>query len=319
MPMTWGWRRPVVLLPAGAEAWPEPRRRAVLLHELAHVARRRLSAQLAAEVVRALYWFNPLVWMAARKLRIESEHACDDRVLAAGARRLDYAGDLLEIARSLRALRAAAPAGLTMARPSQLAGRLLAVLDAHRDRRGISRRLALPAWLIAICVVIPLAARRGRRSPLPPLRRQNRLYRPFHRLPLAPSAPAAPSLRSSGGPTASPRSVEPSRTSTAPRPSNGRTTVTRSGSGRKASSISTDDWTGIVRLARGAEIRIEEEVGRDQAAARHRAGERRPARLYLEGRRHRARPSTRRDPVAAVHAPASSSAAPATPPTSGSP
>src|SRR6185369_16627755 len=70
----------------------------------------------------------------------------------------DYAGDLLDIARSLRAVRAAAPAGLAMARPSQLAGRLLAVLDAHRDRRGIPRRLALPAWLAAACVVLPLAA-----------------------------------------------------------------------------------------------------------------------------------------------------------------
>ena len=158
MPMTWGWRRPVVLLPAGAEAWPEPRRRAVLLHELAHVARRDFLTQLAAEVVRALYWFNPLVWMAAARLRLESEHACDDRVLAAGARATDYAGDLLEIARSLSTVRATATAGLAMARPSQLAGRIAALLDSGRRRRGLSRRLTLPAWLAAACVVLPLAA-----------------------------------------------------------------------------------------------------------------------------------------------------------------
>ncbi|HEU5321540.1 MAG TPA: M56 family metallopeptidase, partial [Methylomirabilota bacterium] len=158
MPMTWGWRRPVVLLPAAAEAWPEARRRAVLLHELAHVTRRDYAAQLGAELVRALYWFNPLVWMAARKLRLESEHACDDQVLTAGARASDYAGDLLEIARSLRAARLTAPAGLAMARPSQLAGRLLAVLDGGRSRRGVSRRLAFPAWLAAACLVVPLAA-----------------------------------------------------------------------------------------------------------------------------------------------------------------
>jgi beta-lactamase regulating signal transducer with metallopeptidase domain len=226
MPMAWGWRRPVVLLPAGAEEWPEPRRRAVLLHELAHVARLDYPAQLAAEVVRALYWFNPLVWMAARKLRIESEHACDDRVLAAGAPASDYAGDLLEIARSLRALRAAAPAGLTMARPSQLAGRLLAVLDAHRDRRGVSRRFTLPAWLIAACVVLPLAA-------------------------LAPFAP-----HSSGHS----RSVSHGDV-------NGVQTYQWSEDGHKIR-IRTEgkvdlneDWTGIVRLSRGAEMRIEEEMG----------------------------------------------------------
>src|SRR6185295_3015426 len=69
MPMTWGWRRPVVLLPAGAGSWPESRRRAVLLHELSHVVRGDYPAQLASEVVRTLYWLNPLVWMAARPLR----------------------------------------------------------------------------------------------------------------------------------------------------------------------------------------------------------------------------------------------------------
>ncbi|MFP5287125.1 MAG: M56 family metallopeptidase, partial [Thermoanaerobaculia bacterium] len=73
MPMTWGWRRPVVLLPAGAGTWSAPRRRAVLLHELAHVARGDSLTQLAAEVARALYWFNPLVWRAVRALRLESE------------------------------------------------------------------------------------------------------------------------------------------------------------------------------------------------------------------------------------------------------
>lgn len=158
MPMTWGWRRPKVLLPAGAEAWPAARRRAVLLHELAHVARGDYLTQLGAEVARALYWFNPLVWRAIRALRLESEHACDDRVLTAGAPAADYAGDLLDIARSLRAGRMAAPAGLAMARPSELTGRLLAVLDTRRNRRSVSRWLALPAWIAAACVVLPLAA-----------------------------------------------------------------------------------------------------------------------------------------------------------------
>ncbi|MBA3969235.1 MAG: M56 family metallopeptidase, partial [Gemmatimonadetes bacterium] len=62
MPMTWGTRQPVILLPADADAWPDERRRVVLLHELAHVARRDCLTQGFAGLACALYWFHPGVW-----------------------------------------------------------------------------------------------------------------------------------------------------------------------------------------------------------------------------------------------------------------
>jgi beta-lactamase regulating signal transducer with metallopeptidase domain len=133
MPMTWGWWRPVILLPSAAARWTADRRRVVLLHELAHVKRRDYLTQVVAQLVCALYWFNPLVWLAARQMCVEREGACDDLVLAGGCKASDYAGHLVEIAGSFR--RAPQMAAIAMARSSPLAGRIAAIVDVSRNRR----------------------------------------------------------------------------------------------------------------------------------------------------------------------------------------
>ncbi len=168
MPMTWGIRRPAILLPAEADEWSAERRRDVLLHELAHVKRHDFLIQLMARIACAVYWFHPLVWLAAARLCEERERACDDHVLRAGATPSVYATHLLEIARGLRAARATSLASVAMARPAQLATRLIDVLDARRSRDTLSARSAVPAWIAAIAVVVPLAAAAPRiAEPLP--------------------------------------------------------------------------------------------------------------------------------------------------------
>jgi beta-lactamase regulating signal transducer with metallopeptidase domain len=158
MPMTWGIAHPAVLLPAESAEWPEERRRVVLMHELAHVARHDCLTQTLAAAACALYWFHPAAWYAARRLRVERELACDDRVLQAGTRARDYAAHLLEVARAFRPAPLAGPVAVSMARPSQLEGRLLAVLDGVRDRRMPGRAAALGAAALALALVLPLAA-----------------------------------------------------------------------------------------------------------------------------------------------------------------
>jgi beta-lactamase regulating signal transducer with metallopeptidase domain len=160
-PLTWGSRNPVVLLPEDALDWPEAHRRIVLRHELAHVARGDSFTQLVAGFVCALYWFHPLAWIAERRLRAECERACDDNVVSLGTPAAEYAAHLLEVARSARAFGAPGFLSVAMARPSQLEGRLLAVLNESRRRVSLSRGARPAAALLSALVLIPLAAFRA--------------------------------------------------------------------------------------------------------------------------------------------------------------
>lgn len=162
LPMTWGWRRAAILLPASSERWSDDCRRIVLLHELTHIKRHDCLLQTLAQVACAVYWFNPLVWLAAHRLRVERELACDDHVLAAGTKASDYAGSLVEIARTLSPARAASPVAVGMA-CSQLESRVRAILSPRR-RSGVSRLSVTLAGGLAICLVAPLAMLHPARS-----------------------------------------------------------------------------------------------------------------------------------------------------------
>ena len=159
IPMAFSTRRPSILIPAIAETWPDDRRRAVLLHELAHVARHDCLTQTLAFVACAAYWFHPGVWWVARRLRIEREFACDDRVIAAGTQGREYAGHLLEIAYAAGGHRAPALA-ISMARPRQLEGRLLAAIDAARHRGLPPYKIRVAAAAITGGLLVALAAAR---------------------------------------------------------------------------------------------------------------------------------------------------------------
>jgi len=160
MPMTFGTRRPTVIVPASAGTWTADRRRAVLLHELAHVARRDCFTQTIGSIACACYWPHPGVWWAARRLRVERELACDDRVIAAGTEPRAYAGHLLEIAHSFTAMPAPATA-LGMARARQLENRLLAIMDAARNRATLHARGRAVAIALAVAALVPVAALRA--------------------------------------------------------------------------------------------------------------------------------------------------------------
>ncbi|HMA20205.1 MAG TPA: M56 family metallopeptidase, partial [Gemmatimonadaceae bacterium] len=159
MPFACGFFKPTIVLPADCESWSVDRRRAVLLHELAHVKRHDLVGHTLGRLACALYWFHPLVWTAAKQLRNESERACDDLALSCGARASDYAEHLLDIVTSVR--RDSTPAvALAMARRKEFEGRMLAILDPELRHSMPSRRqsFALISSLALMAIVVGAAA-----------------------------------------------------------------------------------------------------------------------------------------------------------------
>ena len=111
----------------------------VLLHELVHVKRHDNLLRLFQAGVVALFWFHPLVWWLDRRLRWESESACDEAVLrVTGANRV-YATGLFKAVRYALELDLPGVSGMSR---TGLQSRLRAVLS-HQDRKDSPVKLAL--------------------------------------------------------------------------------------------------------------------------------------------------------------------------------
>jgi TonB family protein len=165
---TWGWRSPRVLLPCDACSWSDDRIHVVLCHELAHIRRNDWLVQVGVEFVRALFWFNPLAWIACTRLRRESELACDDEVLGAGVGGRDYAAQLVALARQFRRRGPVWLSAMPMAHPSTLERRIRAMLNPAVDRRLPPRRVMAGLAAALLVVMVPLVTlRAGQAGPAP--------------------------------------------------------------------------------------------------------------------------------------------------------
>lgn len=156
-PMTYGVRRPLIVLPVDAESWDPGDLRRALVHEIEHVRRKDWAVQVVARGVCAAYWFHPLVWVAWRQLCLEGERACDDAVLqgtqaTAGT---DYAQQLVTLAQRL----STGEGGFvtSMANRSDLSVRVRAVLDGNQTRGSVGRAGVLAAAAAAGIVAMLVA------------------------------------------------------------------------------------------------------------------------------------------------------------------
>ncbi len=154
-PLCVGWCRPLVLLPVGWQLWPRDHLRAALAHELAHILRGDVTWQLLARLACALYWVNPLIWLAAWRMRVERELACDDRVLEIGEQPTRYARLLLHLATKV-ACRGRTPTGVAvaMASAAPVEQRIRAILRPDLCRRPVSRVTGMLLALIIFVVMV---------------------------------------------------------------------------------------------------------------------------------------------------------------------
>jgi TonB family protein len=154
--VTWGLVQPKVIIPRAARDWSDARIAVVLRHELAHVRRGDWLVQIVGELMRSIYWFNPLLWIACTRLRLESEQACDDEVITGGVNGEDYATHLLELARALKADAAPRVPAPAVARPSSLERRIRAMLDRQLSRAPTTRaaRFLTAAVLLTLTVAV---------------------------------------------------------------------------------------------------------------------------------------------------------------------
>lgn len=158
MPVTWGVLRHFVLLPKGFEALSAECRRAVLTHEMNHIKRRDFIVRVLTEILCAVLWFQPLVWIVRCRLREEQERAADDRVLAAGEKPSAYAKLLLEWNERLPSDSHAPIAAAGIVERSGLSVRINSILNPKLNRRSVRLSEMFTVWLAILALAIPLAA-----------------------------------------------------------------------------------------------------------------------------------------------------------------
>lgn len=79
IPVVMGWRKPAILLPPSfLQDLSLEEMETIIVHELAHVARRDYPTNVAQAGVEALFFYHPVVWWISRQIRREREHCCDD-------------------------------------------------------------------------------------------------------------------------------------------------------------------------------------------------------------------------------------------------
>lgn len=119
-----------ILLPPSCRHWGEPKLRAVLAHEMAHVQRGDSRTLVLASLATCLFWFHPLSWFLRRQLAVLAEEACDEIVVCNETTPERYSEFLIDFARDVKR------------GPGRLAFGAIAIAARSSLRRRIERLFA---------------------------------------------------------------------------------------------------------------------------------------------------------------------------------
>ncbi len=160
VPVTAGYLRPAILLPVGMLAGlPTEQVEYILIHELAHIARRDYLVNVLQSLVEALLFYHPAVWWVSGVIRAEREHCCDDAVVALAGDARGYAAALVKLEQG----RALEPA--LAATGGSLSNRVRRLLQSPAPQSVVA---PLAAAAVALAMVgVALAATAPAQIPLP--------------------------------------------------------------------------------------------------------------------------------------------------------
>ncbi|HKI03517.1 MAG TPA: M56 family metallopeptidase [Thermoanaerobaculia bacterium] len=158
VPLALGLRRSEICVPPKALAGlTKEQQEGMLAHELAHLVRRDPLWLVLSHVLTCVFFFQPLNWVARRRLREISEMLSDEWAVSRTGRPLSLAGCLAEVA-GWSVARRSLPVPSMADRPSNLAQRIRRLLDDGRSPESPARRIWLGAAMVVLLIVVAAAA-----------------------------------------------------------------------------------------------------------------------------------------------------------------
>ncbi|MFC4597633.1 M56 family metallopeptidase [Cohnella hongkongensis] len=156
-PVLFGVRSPVVLIPADLIGRLDPVEwECVLRHELAHLKRNDIPANLIACLAASVHWFNPLVWYGLRRMRADQESACDANVLRVSGLRDAYASCVIKLL-EIGVARKAALSGVGFFGNKKRIARRIVMIRDYKPARKKAPYIGAAIFILAGALALPPA------------------------------------------------------------------------------------------------------------------------------------------------------------------